>query len=113
MNREQMDMEYPKINLIDLMRGLVKSAVRMLVPGLVLVALISGAMCFRTWRGYVPMYQASASFTVHMKNPFYATQQYYNIAIAEQMAKTFPQILTSGLLSDHADCYLSRSPGSV
>lgn len=100
MNHEQMDMGYPKINLIELLRGLVKSAVRMLIPGVVLVALISGAMCFRTWRGYVPMYQASASFTVSMKNPFYATQQYYNNAVAEQMAKTFPQILTSGLLSD-------------
>ena len=100
MNQEQMDMEYPTINLFELLRGLAKSAVRMLIPGVLLVALMSGFWCFRAWRGYVPMYQATASFTVQMKNPFYATQQSYNNAAAEQMAKTFPQILTSGLLSD-------------
>ena len=100
MNHERMDMEYPKLNIMELLRGLLKSAVRMLIPGILAVALLSGFMCLRTWRGYVPRYQAVASFTVQMKNPFYATQQYYNNAAAEQMAKTFPQILTSGLLSD-------------
>ena len=100
MNQNEMDMEYPKINIYELLRGIGKSAVRMLIPGILLVALLSGLLCLRTWRGYVPMYQASASFTVHMKNPFYGTQQYYNNSVAEQMAKTFPQILTSGLLSD-------------
>ena len=64
MNQERMDMEYPKINIFELLRGLFKSAVRMLIPGILLVALISGLLCVRAWRGYVPMYQASASFTV-------------------------------------------------
>lgn len=100
MNKEQMDMEYPKVNMVELLRGLLKSAMRFLVPGIVLIGLMTGFMLLRTWRGYSPRYQASASFSVQMKNPFYATQQYYNNTVAEQMAKTFPQILTSGLLSD-------------
>lgn len=100
MNQEQMDMEYPKVNMFELLRGLVKSAVRMLVPAVVLMALLAGMLCLRTWWSYTPVYQASASFTVNTRNPFYATQQYYNNNAAEQMAKTFPQILTSGLLSD-------------
>lgn len=100
MNNEYMDNVYPKIDLIALIRGLVKSALRLLVPGILLVALTTSVMCFRVWHSYYPKYQASASFTVHMKNPFYSTQQYYNNSAAEQMAKTFPQILTSGLLSD-------------
>ena len=100
MNQERMDMEYPKINIFELLRGLFKSAVRMLIPGILLVALISGLLCVRAWRGYVPMYQASASFTVKSKHPFYATQQNYSNVAAEQLAKTFPQILTSGLLTD-------------
>ena len=74
MNHERMDMEYPKLNIMELLRGLLKSAVRMLIPGILAVALLSGFMCLRTWRGYVPRYQAVASFTVQMKNPFYATQ---------------------------------------
>lgn len=95
-----MDNEYPKIDLISLIRGLVKSTVNMLAPGVAIIVLMTALMLFRTWRGYYPRYQASASFTVQMKNPFYATQQYYNNSVAQQMAKTFPQILTSGLLSD-------------
>lgn len=100
MNNEYMDNVYPKIDLIALIRGLIKSAMRLLVPGILLVVLATSVMCFRVWYSYYPRYQASASFTVHMKNPFYSTQQYYNNSAAEQMAKTFPQILTSGLLSD-------------
>ena len=109
MYQEQMDMEYPKINLIELFRGLVKCAIRMLIPGIIMVGIMAGLFCFRTWGRYVPMYQASASFAVRVKNPFYATQQYYNNAVAEQMAKTFPQILTSGLLSDRVKAALGIS----
>lgn len=100
MNQEQMDMEYPQINIFELLRGLCKSAVRMIIPGVLAIALMSGLLCFRAWQGYVPMYQASASFSVQSKHPFYANQQNYNNVAAEQMAKTFPQILTSGLLTD-------------
>ena len=100
MNNEYLDNEYTKIDLISLIHGVVKSALRMLIPGILMVLLSVAVMGFRTWRSYTPMYQASASFTVHMKNPFYATQQYYNNSMAEQMAKTFPQVLTSSLLGD-------------
>ena len=100
MNNEYMDNESSKIDLIALIDGMVKSALRLLIPGVLAVVILAGAMGLRSWLGYNPQYQASASFTVQMKNPFYSTQQYYNSSVAEQMAKTFPQILTSGLLSD-------------
>ena len=46
------------------------------------------------------MYTASATFTVYVKNESQASVTAYNYAAAQQMAKTFPYILTSGALSD-------------
>lgn len=90
---------YPKIDLIELLRGLWRSCRHLLVEGIVLTVVIMAALCAMTWRSYTPRYQASASFTVKVANPFYAESQYYNSSMAEQMAKTFPYILTSGVLS--------------
>lgn len=90
---------YPKIDLIELLRGLLRSCRHLLVEGIVLTLVIMSALCVLTWRSYTPRYQASASFTVKVANPFYAESQYYNSSVAEQMAKTFPYILTSGVLS--------------
>lgn len=101
MSNEYMDTEYPMIDLVELLRGLIKSALRFTLLGVILVVAIAVLMCSYTWKKYTPVYEASASFAVNMKNPFYASQQYYNNATAEQMSSTFPQILTSGLLSDH------------
>ena len=46
------------------------------------------------------MYRANATFTVYVGNPFQSEIRSYNTATAEQMAKTFPYILTSGALSE-------------
>ncbi|MBQ8813376.1 MAG: polysaccharide biosynthesis tyrosine autokinase [Lachnospiraceae bacterium] len=90
---------YPKIDLIELLRGLWRSCRHLLLEGIVLVVAAAALLGFMTFRSYTPRYQASASFTVRVGNPFYASQQYYNSSVAEQMAKTFPYILTSGVLS--------------
>ncbi len=100
MSKQYSDTGYPKIDLTEALRGLFKSAVRFLLLGIALVALLSAVLCFRSWRSYTPRYTASTSFTVKVGNPLYATQQYYNNAAAEQMANTFPQILTSNLLRE-------------
>lgn len=101
MSNEHMDSEYPqKIDLIELLRGLLRSARHLLILGLVLMIAGAAAMGLLTRVRYTPMYQASASFTVRMVNPLYSNQQNYNKSAAEQMAKTFPQILTSGILSE-------------
>ncbi len=100
MSKQYPDTEYPKIDLAESLRGLIKSAKRFLALGIALILTASACMCFRTWHTYTPRYTASTSFTVKVANPLYATQQYYNNAAAEQMASTFPQILTSGLLRE-------------
>lgn len=89
----------PKIDLIELLRGLLRSMRHLLMEGIVLTVILVALLCVQAWRSYSPRYQASASFTVQVANPFYASQQYYNSSMAEQMAKTFPYILTSGVLS--------------
>ena len=43
------------------------------------------------------------------KNPFYSSQSYYNTSAAEQMAKTFPYILTSGVLKERVEEELGLS----
>lgn len=94
-----MDTAAAKLDLIELLGGLFRSCRQHLALGIVLVAALTGVMCLRAWRSYSPRYQASASFTVQVTNPLYAEQSYYNAAVAEQMAKTFPDILTSGVLN--------------
>lgn len=95
MNQETME----KIDLTGILRGLLRNARHRLVEGIILVVVLAGLLCLHTWRSYSPVYQASATFTVKTANPLYAEQSYYNSAAAEQMAKTFPYILTSGVLS--------------
>lgn len=65
-----------------------------------LAVLCAGALCLRAHSSYRPMYRASATFTVYVANPLQSEIRSYNTATAEQMAKTFPYILTSGALSE-------------
>lgn len=98
-NLETTENNIPKIDLIEFLRGLLRSCRHLLLEGVILIVILVALFCVRTQRNYFPSYQASASFTVQVANPFYAGQQYYNSSMAEQMAKTFPYILTSGVLS--------------
>lgn len=95
MNQETME----KIDLTGIFRGLLRNARHHLVEGAILLVVLVSLLCLNTWRSYSPVYQASATFTVKTANPLYAEQAYYNSAAAEQMAKTFPYILTSGALT--------------
>ena len=91
--------QYAKIDLTEMLQGILRSVRRLMRTGILLMAVLAILMCVKTWRGYSPYYEASASFTVRVTNPFYATQQHYNAAAAEQMAQTFPYILNSSALS--------------
>ena len=73
---------------------------RTLAAFAVLTLLCAAVLCWQTRRSYRPMYRASATFTVYVTNPLQSEIRSYNTATAEQMAKTFPYILTSGALSD-------------
>ena len=72
---------------------------RLWLYGLILTLALAGYLGLRAWRSYVPSYTASATFTVYSTSALQSASQTYNTATAEQMAKTFPSILTSGVLS--------------
>lgn len=99
----ELETSIPKIDLFELARGLMKSMKHFWLAGMLMGLLFSGVFCFLTFISYTPMYQSSASFTVWLSNPFYASQSYYNTSAAEQMAKTFPYILTSGVLKEKVE----------
>ena len=67
---------------------------------LVLAILGGSIMGLRAWLSYTPQYTATVTFTVNVKNTMQASISIYNSTTAEQLGKTFPYILTSGLLSD-------------
>ena len=98
MSSEELDNVKGSIDLEQVVRGGIRSALHLLHVGIVLVVAASLAMFLYARATYVPVYEASASFTVRVTNPLYSSQQYYNNTAAEQMAKTFPSILGSGLL---------------
>lgn len=92
--------EIQKLDLLVLLEDFLREARRLLLVGLALVVLCGALMALRTKLGYHPQYQASASFTVKVADPLYSSISAYNTKTAEQMAKTFPYILTNGLLQD-------------
>ena len=70
---------------------------------LILTLLGTGIFYIRTRVQYQPRYTASATFTVNIQRDQQGvgesgTVAFYNNSAAEQMAKTFPYILTSGVL---------------
>lgn len=87
------------MNLTELIRyikSLPKMWVLIALPVIVSV-LIS---CIVANHNYVPIYTASTTFTVNIKNEQIISDQaaFYDNVAAEQMAQTFPYILTSNLL---------------
>lgn len=65
---------------------------------LVLAMLGTVAISFYTYKTFTPVYQASATFTVNVDIKESSSQS-YNKATANQLAKTFPNILTSSSLN--------------
>ena len=87
-----------KIDLTGIVRGILRACRHLLLWGIILCLVLGAALGFYSYRSYTPLYTASVSFTVQTTNPLYSSQQYYNASTAEQLAKTFPYILTSGVL---------------
>lgn len=98
MDLEQKQVE--KLDLVALLGDFVKIARRHILLCLVLVAVFAGMFAFLSHRRYVPQYTASAAVSVRVANPLYGSVSAYNVATAEQMAKTFPYVLTSGVLQE-------------
>lgn len=99
MNEQNEENRIMSVDLRIFLYDFLQIARRTVVLLLAAVLLCSGLLCWRMKRSYQPLYQASATFTVYVANPLQSEIRGYNTTTAEQMAKTFPYILTSGALS--------------
>lgn len=101
MSREQIennDTELEKIDVIGLIYELSKALKRFWWRVLLLVIICGGGFYFMAWRSYSPVYEASVSFVVKANQAY--SNNYYDNVTAEQLGKTFPYIVTSGVLKD-------------
>ena len=101
-----------QIDLAHLIAAFRRGFRRLWLPALLVIVLLAGTMGFRSWRSYRPVYTASATFAVYVGSELQSSTPTYNAAAAEQMSKTFPFILTSGVLSEviKADLNLPALP---
>ena len=101
MAREQIDQYEDELEKIDIMGVLhdLGRAFRKFFWAVLLIALLcGGGSTFWSWKTYSPVYEAYTSFVV--KSGWAYTSSYYDNASAEQLGKTFPYIVTSGVLRD-------------
>ena len=66
------------------------------------ILIISGSATvffIQAQRSYSPVYEAYSSFVVNTKTAYAYESTYYNKTAAAQMSRTFPYIMTSGVLN--------------
>ncbi|MBQ8230395.1 MAG: formate--tetrahydrofolate ligase [Lachnospiraceae bacterium] len=108
--------ELERIDIIEFLQEYVKKLCRMWVWLVIFSLLGAGLFYARVQRQYVPVYTASATFAISIwDNQQSSSSAYYDNAAAEQMATTFPYILTSGVLRRQveADVGESVATGSI
>ena len=103
---EQTENQLPKIEWTGYFFSILRSARRLRVWVLLFVIVTAAMVGLLGWSSHTPVYEASVSFTVKVANPLYAGVNAYNEKTAEQMAKTFPYILTSTALRQRVQEYL-------
>ena len=90
--------EEQKLDLFILLDDFLKEAKRMWFLALVLIVLGAAGLTFYRYLHFRPSYEATASFTVQVSNPLYANVSSYNSKTAEQLAKTYPYIISNSVL---------------
>ena len=120
MNRDN-DMEnnssraVEKIDIIICIKDYFNVLLKLWLPIVILVVLFAGLLGFRAYRGYTPVYTASSTYAINIQDGSSSSKRFYNNSTAEQMAKTFPHILTSGVLQRKvaADMGVEGVPGVI
>ena len=103
----------------DLWRGFVK----FWWVGVALALLFGGIQYYRQHVHYTPVYQASATFTVHMENAVLSNNSsggtaysfYYDLSMADQLATAFPYVVNNDILRSKVctDLDVPAMPASV
>ena len=93
--------EEEKIDLIRLINDMWKGVKRFWAVFFLMMIVLAGLFLLQAYRGYSPVYTASATFTVESdSSSLYSSSSYLNERTASQIVNTFPYILNSGLLQD-------------
>lgn len=81
----------------------------------IIISIYSSFCFFRAKSSYSPYYKTSATFVVTMNQAGVYSDSYYNTATTEQMVKTFPYILNSGILQKVVaeDLGMDYVPGAI
>ena len=87
-----------RIDLFAFLEDFLLEARKLLLPGIVLVAVCGMLLGLRGYLTYRPIYRASASFTVSTVDPLHAGTGSHNRQNGIQLARTFSNILTSNEL---------------
>ena len=106
---ENKDKEIQKLDLFVILHDFFREFKRFALWGIILMVVLAAGLSGYRYMSWSPSYEATASFTVKVANPLQASVSSYNSATAEQMAKTFPYILTSGALQDRVKSHLGIS----
>ena len=92
--------EEQKLDLYILLDDFLKEAKRMWFLALVMIVLGAAGLTGYRYLHFRPSYEATASFTVQVSNPLYANVGGYNSKTAEQLAKTYPYIISNSILQN-------------
>lgn len=103
------------IDITGILDDLIKGALHMKWRFLVLILLCAGLFCGYKRLNYSPYYVASSTFTISSSISTESSDTYMDNATANQMAKTFPYILKSGVLKDIVaqDLGVQSIPGKI
>lgn len=91
------------IDIITLLHDVLRGVKKLWWACLLLTVLCAAGSWYTVKRAYRPLYRAAASFTVATgsgESGGFSYGFYYNTATASQLARTFPYILESELLTD-------------
>lgn len=104
-----------KIDIVILVENFLRAFLKLWWIFLIIISVYASVCFFRAKSSYSPYYSTSATFVVTMNQAGVYSDSYYNSATADQMAKTFPYILNSGILHKvvAADMGLPYVPGSI
>ena len=104
-----------KIDLGILIENFLRALTQLWWIFVIVISIYSSFCFFRAKASYSPYYKTSATFVVTMNQAGVYSDSYYNTATAEQMAKTFPYILNSGILQKVVaeDMGMEYVPGSI
>ena len=104
-----------EIDLTILIKDYLKVFSKMLIPIIILIVIITGVCVTYSYVRYKPKYKAYLTYAININDGSSSKKRFYNNSTAEQMAKTFPHIITSELLQRKVAADMGRNeiPGAV